>query len=149
MKGAHLFKHGLAYRLDNGKRNPIYLAWVNMRNRCRNKKSQDYKYYGARGISICPQWEDFMSFHGDMSPSWETGLTLDRIDVNKGYSPQNCKWSTRREQSNNRTYNRLVEYKGKSQSCGKWVKELGLKTSAKNLYKRIFLRGWSVERALV
>ena len=147
------FKHGLAIRNGNNHRPPIYISWVGMRTRCRNKRNPDYRYYGGRGINICKRWDSFKNFFEDMGKSYEkhrknnTFTTLDRIEVNKGYSPKNCRWATRREQSNNRNFNHLITYKGKTQSIGMWASEVpGMTTQ--NLNHRIVGRKWSLERAL-
>lgn len=140
------FKHGFAWRLPDGKRHPLYLAWVNLRQRCTNTTTRDYKFYGARGIKVCEKWNSFKNFYEDMFPTYEKGLTLDRINVNGDYCPENCRWATRREQSNNRNYNRLITYKEKTQSVGSWAYEIGM--SQRALHKRIFTRGWAIERAL-
>lgn len=141
------FKHGFAARNKKGHYAPIYRAWVQLRQRCNNSNNPDYHYYGGRGIKHCKRWNEFNNFFSDMNPTWKPGLTLDRIDGNKGYSPQNCKWSTRREQSNNRRYNHLFTYKGKTQSIGKWADELPINITSRNLYKRLITRNWSIERA--
>ena len=148
------YKHGASIRDSNNRREPIYIAWVNMRQRCNNKKKWDYKFYGGRGIGYCKSWESYVNFLRDMGNSYKkhkekfNNTSLDRIDVNEGYSKENCKWSTRLEQSNNRNYNVLVNYRGKSQTCGNWVEELGLEINRKELYKRIFTRGWDIKRAM-
>lgn len=77
-----------------------YLAWYDMMRRCYKPDRPDYKYYGARGISVCERWHLFENFYADMGKS--NGLTLDRIDVNGNYEPSNCKWSTMSEQQKNR-----------------------------------------------
>lgn len=88
---------------------PIYLAWQKMRNRCKNPHSSDFKWYGARGISICDRWESFEAFNEDMGPSWQAGLTIERVDVNGDYRPGNCRWATQAEQLRNTTRNIFVE----------------------------------------
>ena len=74
-----------------------YNIWKAMRQRCLNAKCKDYKYYGARGIKICKRWDIFMNFYEDMGPKPE-GLSLDRIDNNGDYEPNNCRWVTQKEQ---------------------------------------------------
>lgn len=78
----------------------IYNIWKAMRQRCMNKNSFDYKWYGGRGITICDRWNVFNNFFEDMGHKPE-GKSLDRIDNDFGYSPENCKWSTQKEQVNN------------------------------------------------
>ena len=86
--------HGLA----NTK---VYRVWRNMHTRCENTNTKDYKNYGGRGISVCISWFKFETFYKDMGDAPE-GLSLDRINNNKGYSKCNCKWSTKSEQAFNR-----------------------------------------------
>lgn len=80
---------------------PLYWVWRSMRDRCHNPSFKQWRDYGGRGISICPEWDSFAQFVADMGPR-PKGHTLDRRDNEKGYSPDNCKWSTRKEQQRNR-----------------------------------------------
>lgn len=89
--------HGLS--LSSGP-NPSYSVWKSMRKRCNNKNSASYKYYGGRGITVCPEWDSFENFLRDMGPK-PPGLTLERIDNEKGYSLSNCRWATIAEQNRN------------------------------------------------
>ncbi len=85
---------------------PTYTCWLDMRTRCKNPNNVRYKDYGGRGITICQKWEVYENFLLDMGEK-PKGLSLERKDNNKGYFPDNCKWATPMEQSNNTQRNRL------------------------------------------
>lgn len=80
----------------------MYRVWCHMINRCRNPKELGYERYGAKGITVSEEWQDFEVFYADMKESHKEGLSIDRIDNSKGYSKENCKWSTDHEQSINK-----------------------------------------------
>lgn len=86
------------YKLRNHR---LYTTWHHMVERCTKKESCNYKYYGARGITVCDEWLDLNNFINDMFPTFQEGLTLDRIDNNKGYCKDNCRWATKIVQSRN------------------------------------------------
>ena len=94
-------KHKYATR---GKKHPLYRRWERMKSRCYNSNVQDYKYYGGRGIKVCDEWVDnpksFIEW--GLDNGFKNGLTLDRIDVDKDYSPKNCRWASRKLQSRNK-----------------------------------------------
>lgn len=104
-----------------------YMAWTNMKTRCNNPSKHDIKNYGNRGIIVCKRWlNSFENFFSDMGEPPE-GKSIERIDNNKGYSPENCKWATRKEQMRNTRYNRMVSYRGQTRCVAEWAEVLGIK----------------------
>lgn len=95
--------HGQAGRNETRE----YRTWSSMIKRCTNPDAHNYKYYGARGISVCARWHDFRLFFADMGARPE-GRTLDRIDVDGNYEPGNCRWATNKEQANNKRNSRRI-----------------------------------------
>lgn len=104
--------HGLSH--VNGKRTPEHRLWLQIRNKCNNPKTHDYKYYGGRGIKVCARWDRFVAFLEDVGFRPSLDLTLDRIDVNGDYEPGNVRWATRKTQARNRNYCVLDEAKAAS-----------------------------------
>ena len=104
----------------------IYQQWASMIDRCYNENNKRYPRYGGRGLTVCEQWRSsFESFYADMGDAPE-GTTLDRIDNEKGYTPDNCRWATPQEQANNRSTNVLIEWEGKSMSIADWARHFNL-----------------------
>lgn len=100
---------------------PEYKVWENMLTRCRNKKTPYYKHYGGRGIRVCRRWQkSFLSFLEDMGRKPESDSELDRIDNNGNYCQRNCRWTSRKEQLNNRRGNRLVSIDGETKTVQQW-----------------------------
>lgn len=123
----------------------IYRIWNNMKMRCINVKAPYYSEYGGRGITLCKDWEDFSLFYRDMGESYQDGLEIDRIDVDKGYCKENCRWATRAEQNRNRRDTVRLTYKGITKPAIDWAEEKGLTIHA--IKKRI-KNGWTVEKIL-
>src|SRR5258708_36748370 len=90
-----------------------YITWREIKQRCANKRNKAYPYYGGRGITYCKEWESFVTFLRDMGER-PSGTSLDRINNDGPYSPENCKWSTRAEQARNRRGIKLLTFKGKT-----------------------------------
>lgn len=124
----------------------LYKCWQNMITRCENPNSNGYKNYGGRGISVCPEWKDFDVFYAwAMSSGYSDGLTIERIDVNGGYAPENCTWADSFTQSRNRTDNRVIAYNGKTMIVTDWANETGINEAT---IRHRLNKGWSVEDAL-
>lgn len=108
------------------KEHPLYSTWLSMRQRCNTKTTWSYPYYGGRGITVCPEWDNFWQFVADMGKRPE-GHTLDRIDNDKGYSADNCRWATKKEQVDNRRPPKRREgAKGYHQYKGKYFAQARL-----------------------
>lgn len=107
--------------------NKLRNTWRHIKNRCYNKNDPAYKNYGGRGIAVCDEWlNSFESFESwALNNGCAEGLTIERIDNDGNYCPENCKWATMLEQSNNRRSNILVTYLGKTQTLTQWARELG------------------------
>ncbi len=125
----------------------IYISWKAMKARCLNKNNPAYKNYGGRGITICPEWLDFENFYKNMGVMPEN-KSLDRIKNDKGYYPENCKWSTKIEQANNRRDridSHFLTYKGKTLTVSQWARELNINKGT--VFTRLN-REWSIENIL-
>lgn len=83
-------------------RTVLYERWKTIRRRCYNPEVASYSWYGGKGIKICERWQDFANFYADMAPGYSEGLTIDRLDNSKDYSPENCRWVTPSENSRNK-----------------------------------------------
>jgi hypothetical protein len=103
-------------------------TWEGMVRRCTNPKDKDFALYGARGIKVCDRWLDPRNFAEDMGEK-PAGCSLDRIDSNGDYCPENCRWATPTEQGANKRNNRLIEHDGKVLHMSEWCRRLGVKPS--------------------
>lgn len=125
----------------------IYKTWLHIKQRCYDEKTEQYKNYGGRGITVCDRWrDDFQAFYDDISklPHFgEKGYSLDRIDNNGNYEPNNVRWATAKEQANNRRTNHLITYNGKTQTIAQWADETGIN---KYTIRTRLSRGWSAEK---
>lgn len=123
----------------------LYWIWSDMKSRCKNPKHKAYKNYGGRGIMVCESWESFSNFAKDMMPRLD-GYMLDRIDNNGNYSPENCKWATRKEQNSNRRNCIYVPHNGEQVTLAEYCRRNDLKY--RPIVKRIQDRGWPLSAAL-
>lgn len=144
------------YRVDTSRENMtthgltgtrLHSIWKNMITRCTNPANKNYDVYGGRGIVLCDAWmssfEEF--YHWAMQSGYNDTLSIDRINVNKGYGPKNCRWVTQKEQCNNTRRNINVEMNGETYTLKQWAEILGLKY---NTVASRVKRGWSPVDAL-
>lgn len=124
----------------------IYSIWLGMKSRCYNKANKRYSDWGGRGIRVCKEWQTFEGFYKDMGKSYKNGLSIDRIDNDKGYEQSNCHWATKIEQQNNKRSNRYIKFNGKIKTLSQWSKDTGIK--ADTIQARIDYLGWSIKKAL-
>ncbi len=123
----------------------VYQTWFSMIARCYKPKNDNYRWYGAQGISVCKRWHNFKNFYLDMGAR-PVGHSIDRINGRLGYSKKNCRWAIKKEQVSNLSNNRNLTYNGTTKHLNEWAREVGLKR--RTLGMRIDNYGWSVERAL-
>jgi|CXWL01.1.fsa_nt_gi hypothetical protein len=132
------WKHGTA-------KEKWYSVWHGMMDRCYNPNHPAYKNYGKRGIKVCFRWHDPRTFFKDMGYKPEPGLSIERVDNNLGYSPENCRWSTFMEQGKNRRNNHLIAYNSEVRHLSEWARIYHLSNST--LSYRI-KSNWTIKRAL-
>lgn len=109
---------------------PWYNSYRCMKSRCYRTKDHSYKYYGGRGIKVCKEWLNIENFEKWVSENpYFDGATLDRIDSNKDYSPDNCRWATMCEQDNNRRNTIIVTWNGETHSLSEWANITGINRS--------------------
>ena len=113
-------RHGLSTH-------PLNTIWCGMKERCNNPNADNYKWYGGNGISVCDEWNEFKQFYDwAMRNGWRDGLSIDRIDNSKGYSPDNCRWANMTTQSNNRRNTVRLTFEGENHSLAEWSRITGI-----------------------
>jgi len=126
---------GFPKKWKNSSTTRTYYAWRSMRTRCLSPLSAQFQNYGGRGITVCERWvNDYDAFFDDMGEVPE-GLTLDRIDVNSGYTPENCRWADWDTQRNNKRTNVVISDNGVTKTVTQWAREIGLNPGT--LHKRV------------
>ena len=140
-------------RTKHGESNTrLYNVWSDMKKRCYNTKNVDYKNYGGRGITVCDEWMDFQNFYewaiangyDETAPRGQ--CTIDRIDVDGCYEPENCRWVDRYIQMNNKRNNRILTYNGESHTLAEWCEIVNIPYNC--LKSRLNKLHWSVEKTL-
>lgn len=132
----------------DGRHTRLYTIWHGMKQRCNSETSHDYKNYGARGISVCDEWSnDFSAFRKwALNNGYADDLSIDRIDVNGNYCPENCRWTDSKTQGRNRTTSNYFAYNGKEYNLAELSEMSGIRYGT--LYARIDRYGWSIDRAV-
>lgn len=125
----------------------LYKILNGVKNRCYNENTDNYEYYGGRGIKVCEEWlHDFQTFYDwAMSSGYNDTLTIDRINVNGNYDSTNCRWVTPKQQANNKKNNVMLTYDGKTQTMSQWSEELNVKY---NTIVTRHNRGWNTKDIL-
>ena len=144
----HAYKHGGSF-LDKPER--LYTVWRIMRSRCNSVTDKSYKRYGGRGIKVCDAWNDYAAFrnwavangYDENAPKGQ--CTLERIDVDGDYCPENCRWATMKEQANNRRNNVRIKFQGNNHTLPEWAEILNIPYST---LRSRYLRGWDISRML-
>lgn len=126
----------------------MYYIWISMKGRCYNNNNNAYKNYGKRGIKICDEWlNNFEKFYEwSINNGYTDELTIDRIDVNGNYTPENCRWVDRITQANNTTRNKFLTYNNETKTLAQWCNILNL--NYHTIKRRLNKYHWSVEKAL-
>jgi hypothetical protein len=133
-------KHG-AYKT------PEHSIWIQLRQRCNNLNCRGYRNYGGRGISVCKEWDSFEQFLKDVGPRPSSKHSIDRIDNNGNYEPNNCRWATRMQQAGNTQKTLIVEYRGEKMIFAAAYRLSNSPVDIVVAWKR-FRRGWPLEEAL-
>ena len=137
------FKHGLCCD-ESGKKTRLYNIWVRMKQRCYDKNASDYPRYGGRGIQVCDEWrKDYSAFHQwAIANGYNNDKSIERLDVNGNYCPENCSWITMEEQARNKRNSRRITYNGETKILAEWARELGIQQSL----LRYRLNHWGIEK---
>ncbi len=140
--------HGMTY---GGKPHPIYRAWHQMKERCIGSNPEYKKNYTDRGIIVCPYWiNNFFAFYKwAIENGWQKGLSLDRKENAKNYSPDNCRWVTSKVQNRNKRSNHIINAFNESKTAIEWSEDSRCKVTYEALIVRINKWKWEVERAII
>lgn len=143
-KGYEIKRLGNTFHMETNTR--LHKIWASMIERCEYNKHPYYANYGGRGITVCDEWHKYIAFRDwAIEHNYSNNLTIDRIDNEKGYEPDNCRWITMQEQQNNKRSNHFIWLNGVRHTISEWAKITGIK---KSTIRERLKRGWSDEDAL-
>lgn len=133
----------------NLRKHPLYAVWFNMKQRCYNPNATQYKWYGGKGIEVCEEWrKSFKCFYDWANATkWSKGMSIERVDINGNYCPDNCTIIPIKQQARNRKTTLWVKYKGERMSLAECVERFS-DISYKVVWQRIFINGYNLEDAL-
>ena len=150
LRSAHTTSCGCAQREASTKHgmwnHTLFSKWSGMMRRCYNQRDSHFHAYGARGIAVCERWHDVRNFVTDVEPTYRDGLSLDRINNDAGYSPENCRWVPMPAQASNKRSNVMLTYCGETMCLAGWSELYGI--NYRLLWERVTLYGWSAHDAL-
>jgi hypothetical protein len=127
----------------------LHMVWGNMLQRCTNPASHGWSSYGRRGIGVCEAWRDFATFATwALESGYREGLSIERIDNDGPYSPDNCTWETRRRQARNTRTNRFIEAWGEVKTLADWAEDRRCVVGYYTLFSRLMKLGWPAEKAI-
>lgn len=134
------FKHG---HNKASERSAEYRAWTHLKSRCYDMNDKSYNDYGGRGIKVCDEWlHSFQLFLRDMGRKPSIEYSIDRINTNGNYEPQNCRWGTPHEQANNKRNNVLITFNGETKTLNEWSRSIGVER--RTISRRLFILNWSI-----
>ena len=135
------------YKHGEGKTR-LYRIWATMKQRCQNPHDHAYAQYGGRGITVCNEWSsNYLAFkEWAINNGYMPDLTIDRINNDKGYTPNNCRWATKKEQQHNKRNNINIAYKGEIKTMTEWANEYNIGRNV--LWNRLFIYDWPFEKAI-
>lgn len=135
------------HRIHGMANSRLYKIWIGMKARCYNLKNKSYNNYGNRGITVCNEWKsDFMNFYNwAMNNGYNDDLTIDRIDVNGNYEPNNCRWVDRKVQANNTRTNHYITYNEETHTIAEWCRIVNISYPC---FMHRIQRGWNIDRIL-
>lgn len=143
--GCGKVKIGDATRKHGMTNTRMFKIWTGIRKRCTNPKCKSYPIYGGRGISISYKWDKFIDFYNDMKHGYADNLSLDRINPNGNYEPENCRWATPKIQNRNRRNNHLISLNNQNKTLAEWSEVSGIHYS---LISYRIKNGWDAEKAI-